>query len=366
MPDLKPLVHSEVDKKDDATLRKEAEAHFQKHAALQVVAELLLKLRARTVSWWSGDDLRVWWNATERLRWLRQRVDLREQITSSLTGLAHSAARKKTPEFQGGLLDSFLEDGDVTLRQFEEAFDPVDLAVYGPATQIWKKFRERFPWDQDGPVQQELVAFLLRALLADKSPLRGATRTPVLGAWELRTGIPSGIWQTRIPADVRASIDDVRLQREKSREPFGAAQELAIATPDVIAACIPLRELTGVLDLAQAAMGFDGVAASARTARAKDHNGSVLDTDMMLASIAKRASSKPPPPNGESKPSTSATKTANGAHGTNGTNGYLALSTPSLVKPKGVWPDDVDDDLAVPTRKPLDDDTQPRARALAR
>jgi hypothetical protein len=349
MPELKPLVHSDVDKKDDAALRREAEAYFQKHAALQVIAELLTKLRARTMSWWSGDDLRVWWNATERLRWLRQRADLREQITSSLTGLAHAAARKKTPEFQAGLLDSFLEDGDVTLRQFEEAFDPVDLVVYGPATQMWKKFRERFPWDQDAPVNQELVAFLLRALMSDKSSLRGGTRTPALGAWELRTAIPSGIWQTRIPADVRASIDDARLQREKSREPFGAAQELAIATPEVIAAHIPMRELTGVLDLAQAAMGFDGVAASSRSARARD-TATVLDTDMMLASIAKRASSKPPPP-----------------------NGVLTLATPSLVKPKGVWPDDVDDAFdggGTPhpgaTRKPLDDDTQPRARAIAR
>ena len=95
------------------------------------------------------------------MRWLRERADLREQITSTLTGLPPTAARKKTPEFQGGLLDSFLEDGDITVRQFDEAFDPCDLVVYGPASTFFRRFRERMPWDDESPANQELVGFLL-------------------------------------------------------------------------------------------------------------------------------------------------------------------------------------------------------------
>ncbi|MEO7097536.1 MAG: hypothetical protein ABI175_30020, partial [Polyangiales bacterium] len=220
MADLKPLLHPDADRKDDAALRREAEAHFAKVPGLQVIAELLGKLRARSFTWWTPEDLRVAWNATERMRWLRERSDLREQITSSLTGLPPSAARKKTPEFQGSLLDSFLEDGDITVRQFDDAFDPCDLVVYGSASTFFRKFRERMASsacrDEESPAHQELIGFLLRALLSDKSSLRGATRKPILTAWDVRTAIPGAVWHARIPLDVRVAIDDARLAREKS------------------------------------------------------------------------------------------------------------------------------------------------------
>ncbi|GAC1394176.1 MAG: hypothetical protein NVSMB47_02740 [Polyangiales bacterium] len=390
MPDLKPLTHVDAEKKDDAALRREAEAHFLATPALQVVAELMAKLRARAVPWWSADDQRAWWNATERMRWLRQRPDLRAQITSSLTGLSHAAARKKTPEFQGSLLDSFLEDGDITLRQLDDGFDPVDLVVYGPVGAMWRKFRERMPWDQDTPVHQELVAFLLRALLGARSTLRGATREALLTAWAVRSAIPSGIWQSRIPADVRASIDDARLQREKCGEPFHAAHELAIATPEVIAASIPLRELAGVLDLAQSALGCDPGGSTRPPSGRPTREPTVTDTDAMLASIARRASVSVTPPLARAdgaEPARPSSATSPGRAG----NGDLSLSSPSpspsplsvmaaASAPRGarrgaarraVWPDDVEveigdvEDMLRRTRRD-DEDTQPRAVAAAR
>lgn len=364
MADLKPLSHLDADKKDDATLRREAEAHFAKSPGVQIVGELLCKLRSRALPWWSPEELRVFWNATERMRWLRERPDLREQITASLTGLPPSAARKKTPEFQGGLLDSFLEDGDVTLRQFEDAFDPIDLAVYGPATAIWRKFRERFPWDQDTAPNQEIVAFLLRALLADKSTQRSASRRPVLSPWEVRTAIPSAAWHARIPLDIRIAVDEARLQREKSGEPFGTAHELTIATPEVIAASVPLRELTCLLDLAQAAMGCDGGGAiGSTTATPTVVDPMLRDPEDLLASISRRAINTTASP---TRAKTTSSPPA-GKPRTHVSSGYIAVAKPEPVKSPQLWPeDDGDEEFAVVDRFREEEQTQPRAQALGR
>ncbi len=365
MADLKPLVHQDADKKDDATLRREAEAHFAKSPGVQIVGELLCKLRSRALPWWSPEELRVFWNATERMRWLRERADLREQITSSLTGLPPAAARKKTPEFQGGLLDSFLEDGDVTLRQFEDAYDPIDLVVYGPATAIWRKFRERFPWDQDSAQNQEIVAFLLRALLADKSTHRNVARRPVLTPWEVRTAIPSAAWHARIPLDIRIAVDEARLQREKSGEPFTTAHELAIATPEVIAASVPLRELTCLLDLAQAAMGCDGGMPQVVPAAPVVVDPMLRDPEDLLASISRRAINTTASP---TRAKTTSTPPPAHKQRTHVSSGYIAMAKPEPAHAASPWSDDDDGDeeFAVVDRFREDEQTQPRAQASIR
>ena len=290
MADLKPLQHEDVDKKDDATLRLEARAQLSRFPALQVVGDLLARLRSRDLSWWSAEDLRVFWPARERMRWLRDRPDLRAQITTALTQLPARAARKKTAEFQADLLESFLEDGDITVKQFEESFDPFDFVTYGPVADVWRKFRERMPWHDDSKPNQEIVAALLRSLLA---------HAPI-SALDVRSAISPAVWQAKIPLDVRIAIDEARLRREKAGEPFGAAQELAVATPEVVVSHIPLRELAPVFDVAQKALGWDSISTPRSTPPLRVVEP-MCDPDEILASISRRAantshrSSVPPP-----------------------------------------------------------------------
>jgi len=87
-------------------------------------------------------------------------------ITSTLTGLPRTTARGKTPEFQADLVDAVLANGDATDEQFENAFDPCDMVVYGPAHEFWTAFREHMPWGEDSPAHQKLVGWLLRALVS--------------------------------------------------------------------------------------------------------------------------------------------------------------------------------------------------------
>lgn len=216
--------------------------------------------------WWTPEQLREAFPAAMRFGWLSERPDLRQRITTQLTGLAPRAARNKSFEFQASLVDSVIDEGDISVEAFENAFEPSDLSVYAPAEEIWRLFRRRMPWDDDATSHQDLVGWLIGALLADKSALDGSPRTPVLTAIQVRTAIDGRVWHSRIPLHVRVAIDDARFaaQRERPHEIFGVERDLSIATPALIAASVPLRDLLGVMDVATHALGFDDGASPTR------------------------------------------------------------------------------------------------------
>jgi hypothetical protein len=246
---MPPLSHPSAGGQSDEALAEEAKKHLAAAPALQLVAELLHRLRAMNVGWWSPASLRAKWSATERMEWLAQRPDLRQRVTSRLTGLAPKAARKKTPEFQANLVDSVVDEGDVDARELENAFDPSDLVVYGPAEAFWRAFRDAWPMQTADQENEELAAWLIDALLASVSGLPGAfSRAPVLTPLDVRLAIDGTLWQTKLPIEIRVAIDRARLAHERDkREPrFGAADELAYATPAVVAATFSLRELAPV------------------------------------------------------------------------------------------------------------------------
>ena len=254
----RPFEHQDADRKPDEALRAEARAHLAATPHLQLVAEQLGRLRTLDLPWWTPEMQRERWSATERMRWYRARPDLRQKITTSLTGLAPRAARKKTPDFQGALLDSVIDEGDVAARAFENAYDPGDLVTYGPVETFWHAFIEKMPWGQDTPVHQELIAWLFDALLADHGAVDGVNRTPILSAWDARTAIDGRVWHTRMPLEIRVAIDEARFkkQRERAGEPFHAESDLSIAVAATITSSIPLRDLLPVFAAAERAMGF--------------------------------------------------------------------------------------------------------------
>lgn len=265
------LRHPDSPKGDDAALAAESKAHVAGSPALQLIAELVTKLRNARFSWWTPESLRDAWSANERMRWFEQRPDIRQRITSGLTGLAPRASRNKQPDFQAALVDSVVDDGDVTADQFENAFDPIEIAAYAPVGEIWHRFREKMPWDQDTPAHQELVGWLFDQLLSSSSSIEGMTRKPILSSHQVRTTIPGKIWHSKIPMEVRVAIDDLRFQRERAKpgEPFHSIHDLSVATPTIIAANIPLRELVRVVELAEKTLGIPAKGQSAGTSMAK-------------------------------------------------------------------------------------------------
>ncbi len=267
------LEHRGSDKKEDDTLAEEAHAHLAKSGPLQLVAELLIKLRGLALPWWTPEQNRVAWRATHRMQWLEQRPDLRQSITSKLTGLAPKAARRLLPDLQASLIDTAIDAGDVSVSQFEDAYAPPDIVVYGPVREYWKAFRASMPWDADTPVHQELIAWLLGAVLADRSLLLDGLvrRTPILTPWHVRTAIEDRVWHTHLPVEVRVAIDRARFARERDQpaQAYHSKDDLEIATPSVITQHIPLAVLIPVMDAAERAMGFEPPAAVVETPAAE-------------------------------------------------------------------------------------------------
>ncbi len=251
-------MHDGVAAKGDATLRAEATAYLAAHATLQVMAEVLITLRIARAPWWTPEQLRARWPAEERMRWFEQRFDLRQEITTALTGLMFNTARRKSPAFQAELIDSVIEDSDIGAAHFEGAFDPRDLVVYGPIEELWREIVRAAPWGDEDAIPASLVATLLESFLADRSAPFAFSRTPILDACGVRSAIDGRVWQTYVPLDVRAAIDDARLEREREGQgkPFHASDELAICLPKIIAASIPAVHLKGIFLAAGAAMGF--------------------------------------------------------------------------------------------------------------
>jgi hypothetical protein len=250
-----PLVHAS-EAADADTLRREATDHLARWPALQVMAEVLTALRAAGVSWWGPAALCDRFPVAERLRWLEQRADLREQITRSLTGLTLRDGRRRSVVFQAELIEASA-DPAVDVQRVEDAFDPRDLVVYGPVAELWDEIMRRIPWD--GEVQPALLEQLLSLLLADHSATLGTTRPSILSPWQLRTALDMRAWQLHVPARWRAAVDEARLHKElvAPDAPFTARDELEIVTPAVLANNLPQRALRPVFAAAARVMGLE-------------------------------------------------------------------------------------------------------------
>jgi hypothetical protein len=257
---LRPLVHDDADQTDEAARRK-ARAWAAKWPQVQFIGELLAILRSADPTWWSPDLLTTLWPPLTRMRWLAQRADLRQRITTSVTGLGKHAARTKSCEFQAELIESALAEGDVTTTTFDAAFEPLELATYGSLQEIWTQFKDRMPWASDTPCNQKVIGQVLRALLAERNPFDAEMmRRPILTACEMREAIDSTVWQTCVPLELRVQMDDARVRWEKARvkEPYHARHDLQIVTPELIPVHIPLVDLMGIFRAAERSMRFDG------------------------------------------------------------------------------------------------------------
>jgi hypothetical protein len=243
----------------DETRQQEAREFVAKRPAVQLIAELVAKLRSASPDWWSPEIVREQWPALTRMRWFEQRPDIRQRITTELTGLPRNAARSKSSEFQAELIESVMACGDVDARRFDAAFDPIEVASYADPVEIWSQFCERMPWTSDAPTQQRLVGTLLRALLSERCALDATlARRAILTACDVRGAIDSRVWQTQIPLDLRVAMDDSRLQweRTRGREPYQARHDLQIVTPEEVPTYIPILDLLGVFTAAAEALAF--------------------------------------------------------------------------------------------------------------
>jgi hypothetical protein len=263
----KPLIHTNTNLSDEE-LAKEAADYLAKSAPLQAMAQFLGRQReillhtvspeaAQEIDWLTLDEVRKTFPATTRMQALVSRPDIRQHITTELTGLRPKAARGKDPEFQAKLIDSAIDDGDIGLPEFESAFDPKDLVVYMDVSSFWKHFMNESLAriiEENTSREKEFFAFILNVFLQNRNSLK-----PILTHLDVRSAIPGDTWQNRIPLEKRVAVDTARLEQERksASRPFTAKQELEIVSLQVIVDSLDLTDMVPILQAAGSTMGFN-------------------------------------------------------------------------------------------------------------
>ncbi len=263
---VQPLIHTNANLSDEE-LANEAKYFLAKSAPLQAMVQILIKqhellLEAYVddgeskLGWLTLTELREAFPATTRMQAFKSRPDIRQRVTTELTGLRPKAARSKDANFQASLIDSAIDDGDIDLAEFETAFDPTDLVVYMDVSEYWKHFMKESLAriiEENTPREKEYFAFLLNIFLQYRGELK-----PILTHLDVRASIQGETWQQRIPMEKRVAVDTARLEQERkaASKPFTAEQELEIVTLQVLVDNLDLTDLVPILQAAGVAMGF--------------------------------------------------------------------------------------------------------------
>lgn len=230
----------------DDVLVARAQERLSKNRECQLLAALLDQLRERGRPWWNAQALKEIWPTATRFQWLEKRPDVRGRLTHQLTGLARLAAREADLSFQADLIERVLEAGDASIEDWERCFQPEELAVHGPAAEIWSEFRTRFPWDAPTPEDKDLLVWLFIELLDEKK--EGSRTTSIMTPLYVRSAIDVRVWQEHIPLEIRVQVDGRRLRKELEGKSFTCRDELAVVKIERIVEHVPSQHLKGVLD----------------------------------------------------------------------------------------------------------------------
>lgn len=230
----------------DDVLVARAQERLAKNRECQLLATLIDQLRERNRPWWNARTLKDIWPTATRFQWLEKRPDVRGRLTHQLTGLARIASREADRSFQADLIDRVVEAGDATVEDWERSFQPEEIAVHGPAAEIWQEFRARFPWDAPAPEDKDLLVWLFIELLDEKK--EGSRTTSIMTPLYVRSAIDVRVWQEHIPLEIRVQVDGRRLRKELEGKSFTCRDELAVVKIERIVEHVPAAHLRGVLD----------------------------------------------------------------------------------------------------------------------
>lgn len=237
----------------DTEMKAEADEHFAGSRPKQVIAKMIVLLRAGQLPSMTDKDMHNRFPPTERMKWYEQRADLRRDVLIDLLHTPEHMARRRNLMRQAEDIEEALVE-DITYKQYEEAFRAEDLATYGDGDAYIRFFVEGFDWTKSDEKSRALIGVLLNEFLAAPGQLK-----PALTHLQARRALSSVAWQTHVPTDLRAKVDDARLakQAESPREPFTAKDEMEIVTMLLLAKHLPLEELKPLFLAAMEALGFE-------------------------------------------------------------------------------------------------------------
>ncbi len=110
------------DTDDPPRLETAAAAHLSADAEAQIVALLFTWVRTDQPAWLPPEAERALWPTEERIGWLEGRPDVRARIVHHLTDVSEGAASRLAPEVQIALIDAVVDEGDVSVARWAEAW----------------------------------------------------------------------------------------------------------------------------------------------------------------------------------------------------------------------------------------------------
>src|SRR5690349_16621033 len=246
-PMIEPLRHDPTTSDDRKA--QDASKHLSERPNLRFLALHLMTLRVLGLPWWSPSALLQKFPVSVRMTWFADRPDVRQQITTKISGLVPKIARTLGPDQQTDLIMAALQEQVTSEDDIEAAFGVEDLIVYGDAAAFWVLFCEQMQWGATDDKHKQLVAGLIRDLMS----------LGILTALQVIKTIDRRVWLAKLPTEIQAAIAEERIKREEFDPtlPFLAADELDIATHDVLTGHIPLEEFLPLFGEAKKALGFE-------------------------------------------------------------------------------------------------------------
>jgi len=251
------LIHKDS-KAPDEELITQANAHLEETPAAQWLAEVLRYLADAGLPWWKPEDFLMHYPPSKVMDWFSERPDLRQIVTTAITGLGKNTARRKSPNDQAKLIDEALENNDANAADYQKAVPVIPLVLYGDAMDIWKALSESLDWTNHDVEHNALFAFFIDRLLASSSMLmEGMKRTPILTHLQVRSAIDEMVWVKSIPVETHVTINKTRLMklRECPDEAFSAEEELTLVTSETIARSIPRALFSGASRVSPVSVG---------------------------------------------------------------------------------------------------------------
>lgn len=284
MPDPKDL-HSQ--QTSDTKLVSDANELFKRNRARQIVAFFVQVIRDNQFKGMTHEALHAAFPAIVRMKWLEKRPDRRQQIMTTLVGLKPTMARKRDLAKQAQDIEDTLESKDISYEDFDNSFTPEDWAVHGDGEGIVLRFFSQFDWtDTKNPKMQAIVASFIEEFLRGAGG-NSAESKPTLTHLQVRKAISSETWNQNLPLELRAKIDDARLEKEEKapREPFTAKEELTLVPPSEFVKHILFTDLLDIFRAAIHSMGFKSPEDAEREKHEKE--ASANSTPTMAPPVAK-------------------------------------------------------------------------------
>ncbi len=248
-----PLIHKNP-KATDEELVAEANAHFKGNRKAQFVARVVELMRKHQFPGMTYKDLHAAFPAIMRMGWLQSRPDRRQQIFLSLAGGTPNRARNRKLASQAEDIEEAIKEGDRNFEQYDNEFPSDDMALYGDRQAILHLLFNEIDWtDITNETKQAVIAELINELLTAEPGLK-----PILTHHEVRRAISTMEWNRYVPPELRAQVDDARLEKEEKnpKVSFSTEEEFKIIPPEKFVKPLGLENLRNVLATAIIAMGF--------------------------------------------------------------------------------------------------------------